>query len=398
MRKTKEELNVIMKSEGVNRLWSWSKIDCFINSHYEYFLKYIKKVPEDRTDCVYANTGSIAHDILEKYYTKQIPYADMIDMFEDGWITAVEIADLKFDRNDETKNDSIKAKYHDDLYHFFQNHVPLSYKPMIEQFVKVRVDNNVLQGYIDCCFKDEDGNIHIVDFKTSSMYKGKTLEEKSGQLTIYALGLIQSGVPIDKIKICFNFLKYCTIQYEQANGTTKSRDVERYKIGDCLQSNAKMWLKKLGYSEEDIDAYLKKMLDTNSIDFLPDSVKSKYKISDCYVYIPLDNKLIQKWSDTVSSAIKDIECREDDYNETHSDKCFWDSEDRVKAQSFYYATLCGYSPKLMKPYGEYLEKLEKVKNGCDLFNNVGSEICDDNSDYYVKNNKSTLDLSWLDEI
>ena len=35
---------------------------------------------------------------------KEIEYKDMIGEFADGWLTAIDIADLKFDRNDEEKN------------------------------------------------------------------------------------------------------------------------------------------------------------------------------------------------------------------------------------------------------------------------------------------------------
>lgn len=84
-----------------------------------------------------------------------------------------------------------------------------------------------------------------MDWKTSSIYKGKKAENECGQLVVYAIGLNQQGVPMDKIRICWNFLKYVSIQYEQANGAVKTREVERCKIGESLQTNAKMWLKKL---------------------------------------------------------------------------------------------------------------------------------------------------------
>ena len=55
-----------MKKEGCDRIWSWSKINTYMISPYEYYLKYILKEKEDKKDCIYATTGGIAHDILEK--------------------------------------------------------------------------------------------------------------------------------------------------------------------------------------------------------------------------------------------------------------------------------------------------------------------------------------------
>lgn len=395
-RLTSEQLQALMKKENCDRIWSWSKINCFHTSPYEYYLKYIKKAKEDRANSIYVTTGGLAHDILEKFYTNQIPYDEMVEQFEDGWTVAVDIADLKFDRTDEEKNVKIKDKYYENLVHFFNNHTILNNKPIIEQFVKIKVDGNLFQGYIDCAFKDNDGCINIVDFKTSSIYKGAKADNESGQLVLYAIGLNQQGVPFDKIRICWNFLKYVTIQYEQKNGTVKTREVERCKIGESLQSNAKTWLKAFGYEP---DEYLKELLDTNDISCLPEEVKQKYTLSDCYVYVDLNDKLIEKWTTHVATVIKDITLREKDYAETHSDACFFDTDDSVKEQSYYFANLCGYSRSLHKPYDEYCKRLEASQNGSDIFSGIGLGTDTVSSSSKVINGKSDeLDLSWLDNI
>lgn len=165
-RKTHDEIADLMKRENVTRIFSWSKWDTFYTSPYEYFLKYIKKAAEDRADCIYPVTGSLAHDILERFYKGEISYEDMITNFEDGWITSYEIAHLKFDRNDEKRNESIGNKYYADLSHFFKYHKVLTYKVLLEQFAKVKVGNELFQGYIDVCFKDENDCYHIIDWKT----------------------------------------------------------------------------------------------------------------------------------------------------------------------------------------------------------------------------------------
>lgn len=395
-RLTSEELQELMKKEGVSRIWSWSKWNCFHTSPYEYFLKYIQHAKEDRTDCIYTTTGGIAHDILERFYSGELSYENMVDDFDDGWVTAFEIADMKFDRNSPEKNDKISQKYYENLRHFFANHKVLENKPMIEQFVKAKIGDNLFQGYIDVCFKDDEGNINIVDWKTSSIYKGSKAENECGQLIVYAIGLNQQGIPMDKIRICWNFLKYVSIQYEQKNGAVKTREVERSKIGESLQSNAKTWLKAFGY---DVDEYLKLLLDTNSIDCLPDEVKAKYVISDCYVYVPITEELIQKWSDSIIRTIVDIELREQDYNDTQNDKVFWDTDASVQAQSYYFSTLCAYSPNLHLPYKAYLERLEAASNGEDTFAGVGSnDESVTSKDIHQTENNGDIDLSWLNEI
>lgn len=399
MRLTKEQLQDVKKKFNVDRLWSWSMVDTFIISPYCYYLKYIKHAKEDADNCAYATLGSICHSIIEDLHNNKIKPEEMNDIFDDGWLTAIDIADLKFDRNDESKNSSISKKYKENLEHFFSHHdyKRFTSKLALEKFIAADINGNILQGYIDAVYKNEDGTFDIIDWKTSTQYKGKTAEEKCGQLVVYAIALNQMGVPFDKIRICWNFLKYVTIEYQQKNGTIKTRDVERCKIGEALQSNAKTWLKACGYSESQINDYLQKLLDENSIDVLPEEVKEKYVITDCYTYVPLTDKLVEHWKETITTTINDILLREKDYAETENDKCFWDSEESVKAQSYYFATLCGYSPRLHLPYKEYLEKREAAANGGDMFGGVGSDI-ETTSINIKSSNDSGIDLSWLDSI
>lgn len=357
-RLTREELENLKKSEGVDRIWSWSKVNCFHTSPYEYFLKYVAHVEEDRHDCIYTTTGSLCHDILERYYTDVIDYDKMIKEFTNGWIMAYDIAQLKFDRNDEKKNLKIAGKYYDNLVHFFENHEIMKYKPVIEQFVKIRVGDNVFQGYIDCAFEDADGNTHIVDFKSSSIYKGAKAENECGQLVLYALGIHQRGIPLEKIKICWNFLKYCTVQYMQKNGTIKTREVERCKMGESIGRNARMWLKDSGYTDAETDAYLMELQDTNDINALPEDVRCRYVVGDCYVYVPLTEELVNKWVETVMGYINSIKEKEERYKLLGDESCFLDDPENVKEQSYYFATLCGYSANLHKPYKKYLEGIQ----------------------------------------
>ena len=380
MRLTSEQLQTLMTKHNVDRLWSWSKINTFHNSHYEYYLKYIRKIPEDRQNCIYTTTGSIAHGILENYYTGKTKYEDMIGDFKTGWMTAYDIADLKFDRNDEEHNKQIAQKYYDDLVLFFKNHVPIKHKVHIEKFIDVMVDDNLFQGYIDACFKDDEGNIHIIDWKSSTLYRGAKAENECGQLVLYAIGLHQKGVPFEKIRCAWNFCKFCTVEISQANGNKKLRQIERSKLGESLQTNATMWLKKLGYAD-DMDDYLKALIDINDISVLPENVRAKYSISDCYVYVELTDKLIAKWEKYIIDTIADIKAREKDYeynksiglDEEACSKIFWDSEEEVEKNSYYYSTLCAYSPNLLLPYKQYLEKLE-AKNNVSIFSDVGSHV------------------------
>ena len=263
MRKTFEELNDLCKKFGTDRLWSWSRVNCTHNSLYEYFLKYIAREKEDRSDSIYTVTGGISHDIIERMYSGEITKEQMLEEFEDGWVTAFDISELKFNRSDSEKNNDIADKYYKNLVHFFKNHTVLTQKVALEQFVTIKIGDEYYQGYIDCLTTDENGNYVIIDWKTSSLYVGEKAKNECGQLVMYAMALNQKGIPYEKIRICWDFLKYVNVFIEQpekynikwttVKGEEKIKDVTVDKLFSTYKTSMKAWAKQLGHSKDDID-------------------------------------------------------------------------------------------------------------------------------------------------
>jgi RecB family exonuclease len=389
MRKTYEELNSIKDKYGVDTLWSWSRYHKYKTSQYEYFLSYVAnpKVKPDRDDSIYGASGGFAHDILEKFYKEEITYDELDTEFDNATIT-LEVADLKFDRSNEEKNDQIKEKYMANLKHFFKNHNPITVKVDLERFITIKVGKYLFQGYIDITKKDLDGNFIIQDWKTSSIYKGEKAIGEAGQLILYAEGLRQLGIPLEKIKICWNFLKYVNVTTELKNGKNNIRQIERCKIGESLKANAKTWIKYFGYSDEEIDDYIELLITTNDIKCLPKEVQEKYTIDDCYVFVDLTQDMIDGLKEDIIKTLDEICDNEEQYKTTKDESLFYDSDESVEKQSYYFANLCGYSANLHKPYKKYLEKLDAKKNGADMFGGVGSDL----------NGNEVDDLDWLNSL
>ena len=396
MRLSYEELNEIKKKFGVDQLWSFSKFDSYRTSKYEWMLKYIKHLPENNEkQSAYASLGGAVHDVLEGLYDGTVKYEDMTERFEDIWMTNIEIAQLVFDRNDDTKNDNIKNKYYADLAHFFKNYKKLPYKMQNEQFVTIKItDDIVMQGYVDAIYKNEDGVYTVVDYKTSTQYSGKAIAEHAAQLVLYSEALRQLGVPKDKIRCCWNFLKYVNIDCEQMNGNIKTRSIERYEIGNKLQASVKAWLKKLGYEDQMME-YLDALAQTNDIICLPEDVQSKYKINDCYVYVEDIWDFYEKLKEEIVETIAEINEKTEEYKclmaigDTESaEKLFWDDEESLKAQSYYYNNLCGYSIPTIKPYKQYLDKTTAEKEG-NIFGGTKQTAEEDFAED---------DLSWLNNL
>ena len=330
-----------------------------------------------------------------KLYLKKIIYNDMDSEFEDAWMTAG-IANLKFDRNDSEKNKKIADKYYKNLKHFFNNHHRIPHNIEIEKFISILINKNVFIGYIDAIFKDDNDCFNILDWKTSSIYKGEKALNECGQLVVYAIGLHQMGVPYEKIKICWDFLKYVKVDCEQANGKWTTREIDRCEIGNKLQTSVKMWLKKLGYENELVE-YLDMLAQTNDIKCLPKDVQAKYKFHDCIVYVDLTQELIDRWVTDITNTIDEIIEKEEKYetekliDKENAEMIFFDTPEQVEKQSYYFSTLCAYSPNLHKPYKKYLDALAAQQNGDDFFSGVGSGISENSDD-------KDEDLSWLDNL
>lgn len=392
MRLSFEELEKVKEKYKVDTLWSFSRFDTYRTSKFEYLLKYIQKKKENNdVISAYAPLGGAVHDLIEGLYEDKLKFESLSSEFDDVWTTNIEVADLKFDRCDSTKNNSIKNKYYIDLMHFFSNYNKLPYKMINEQFLTIKIsDDIVFQGYADALYQNEDGIITIVDYKTSTKYSSKSLLSHSAQLVLYSEALRQKGIPQNKIKCCFNFLKYVDVDCEQVNGKIKTRSIERCEIGDKLQSSVKIWLKKFGY-ENNIMEYLDALVQTNDIKCLPKEVQDKYVIHDCYVYIDDIWNLYESLKEEIIETIKEINEKTDKYNELKdidlnaAEHLFWDDEESLKAQSYYYNNLSGYNIPTIKPYKEYLDKINADKNNDLLNNRNNDEIPED-------------DLSWLNDL
>lgn len=351
-RKDAEYLKKIMKKYNVDRLWSWSRLNTYMNSPYEYMLKYVEKVKTDQSPSIYLIQGGACHEILEDFYLNKIKYDDMINKYENA-LFDLEIMDLKYDRTDEEKNFKISQRYENSVKHFYKNHKIINKDIRIEDFITIKIKDEVAQGYIDALVKDEEG-VNIIDWKTSTLYVGKKIEKEIGQLKLYALGLVQKGVPIEKIKVGWNFLKYQNITYKQKNGKLKTKSVLRCDSWmDELQKNIISWAKDL---KLDLD-FIIECIAKDDFESLPKELKSLYKIDDCYILKTFTKKELDDFEEKLYNIIKEIKTKEKQYEVTGNDDIFWDEEINQDS-TYYFYNLCGYSRRLHKPWNEYLENLE----------------------------------------
>ena len=362
MRKEYTEIVELAEKNHCNQIFSWSKYKTYLDDTYTYYLRYIAKIPPDRFDGIYAKSGSDIHECIEAFYKGKLDHQGMLDRYEELLFENT-LNGLKYDRSDEEKNKSVGDKYENCIRHFLLNHNKIPYKIKLEEFIGSVIGDTYFQGYVDAFHIEErDGKKRLVitDWKSLSIYKGDKYEHEKGQLLIYIEGMHQKGVPYEDIIARWNFLKYVNVTVTQANGKTKVRQLERNNYVEKLSSTINMWLKKSKYtiSGEELD----KCIETNTLDYLPDDVKDKFVVDDCYVEIDFTENDITELKNNIIETVNEIKEKEKEYNalkdidKDQAERVWW--QEVTDSQSFFMANLSDYSAKIHKPYAEYLENRE----------------------------------------
>lgn len=333
-------------------IYSYSKCSSLDNCIYEYYLSRIKKVEIEEN--IYGVVGSIVHDILEQFYKKEIKFNDMPTLFEDRFFE-IEMAGYYFNKTNKIKNKYMAKSYVDNIKHFFENHNIIQSKLFTEKEVWVDIQGNIFVGYIDAIYKEDKNKYVIIDYKTSSMsgYTGKKKDEKAMQLLLYALALNQANIPLENIRCGWNFLKYVNVtKYEiLKNGKVKEKTkiAERFKWVKELENQIKKELIEYypNMLEWEIDILFQECVDRNNLDKLPQEIKDKFYLSDCIVYIDVNEENIKNLKKYLLYKIEEIKNRTEKNN--------WDRKDIDKTDLFYCTMLCG-SKKHCKYYKDYVKK------------------------------------------
>lgn len=393
MRLKHEQLNIIKEKMGVDKLWSFSKVSSYNQCSWLYKLKYVDKIKVKGDSC-YTWWGSVSHDIVQDWREGKIEYHQMAEVLE------TKILEYSMLNDDKLKfpNESEFASYIANLRHYFSNVSALPYKVTNEKPVLAvfnGLEKYVFQGYLDSEFLDDDDNLIILDYKTSTIagFTGKKLIEKASQLMIYAMGISQHGrmingemrkFPINKIKIRYDMMKYCNITYTLKNGNEKITKAERRlwvahlanqirkdlldvpkEMDRILKEMAKLTKKMVakkttpedaeGYSVAigDLDHELERLrlvnfdpfeigelidqaiLD-NNLDVLPEFIKEKYKVTDCYLEVDMTEEVISEFVGSLVNTLDTIitKSKEEDKKEAFNRQRIDNSE------SFYCVNLC----------------------------------------------------------
>lgn len=311
-RLTKEQLNELKEKHGVDRIWSYSRINLFHEQPWCYRMAYLDEA-RVRTDNIYSYFGSLAHDLIQDAYDGKHTVGELPEKYDEvvtNW-RLVDSVEYSF------MNEKVEKGYIDNLKHYFGNVELLPYKLQNEKPVKTVFKKNgrdiVFIGYIDSIYKDAEGNICILDYKTSSKsgFTGKQLKAHSKQLMLYAIGVHQAtGVPYDKIKPRYDMMKYVNVEYLQKNGKWKKSLQERVTWVASQESKIRKLLSDNGCDILEIDNMILDAVTDNNLSSLPDFVQDKFRVSQAYIELTIDEDSIKEVEEWFVSNVLECERKE----------------------------------------------------------------------------------------
>lgn len=369
--------------KGIKR-YSFSEIESGNNCNHAYYLSRIAKVED--LDNIYGIMGNVAHDILEEEkdydYNGQLMKKEFLKSLSE----TVSIG-FKFS-SDESKHESMLLDYKKNVCHYFdyykkeeENDVQTEYR--VWTWVGEGDDKKLISGFVDKNFIDNEGYHIIKDYKTSSMYTKADLPKKAQQLQIYGKDLIDKGIPIDKIKLCWDFIKYTNItcivpkkqkieiqphEYDEliSKGIIKSKRSKTYEIttlenhtvtskrteiGVKFKATLRKILNHAEYDEDIIEKILSDLEETNKLSSIPNDIVEAYKISfdKCIMYAPFDLDVLPIIENEIYNRIKVV----DDIIENEN----YEREPVQDSESYYCSMLCGVN-HACKYYRDYMDSKE----------------------------------------
>ena len=307
MRLNHKQLDNLKKKYGVDRIWSFSRVNSFHNCPKEYQKHYLEHLKLDSGN-VYTEFGTFSHNTIQSLVRGEIKYNEMYPKWQD------EVGNWEVDPNSyQFDNDKIKTGYIANLNHYFKHtQVPAGSQFETEKPVLATIGENnkyVFVGYVDTQYVDEDGNLVLIDYKTSSRssFSKAKLPEKSLQLMLYAIGKHQhSHLPYSKIRCMFDMMKYVTVHYQQENGKWNTSVQERSKWVAKMEKKLATKLKKQGYDQGEADEAIQIAIMANNLDNLPKEVQDQFLLENYVIELDITEENCQRVAKVIEHKCDEI--------------------------------------------------------------------------------------------
>ena len=174
----------LIDAQGRVRL-SFSRIDAYQNCPRKFRYAYIDRLPGKPGP--HLSFGTSIHGALEAFYDRKLPECpseqDLLDLLYEHWDST---GFFEMSRDEQL---AFYRHAQDVLRRFHRRAAPIYRLPAdTEAWFELPIDfEATVVGSIDRVDVDEDGDLHVIDYKTNRKVKNRERVAKSLQLSIYAL-------------------------------------------------------------------------------------------------------------------------------------------------------------------------------------------------------------------
>ncbi len=358
-----------LRDKGIE-IYSISRIDAINHCLYAAYRTY--KLHERGENNVYAILGGDIHDVLEGITNGEKTEADLLPAVEDE-LTDLEMLGLDFPK-DQMGGDSIRQNWIANISNFCVTYEAPKNKGDLkaeELFIFKTPKGRYLQGYIDLQRIRSDGSIDIVDYKSSSLYKGADLKSHQRQLILYVLGKEQEGYKVNSAS--WMFFKYVSVEYKgyktsrSKNETLISKVMERRKVITELLPMLVERMNKAQMDSLDIEVIVDQMLESQTIDAMPKELREDIKIKPYVLEADLSDEAKKECIEYIDNTIDMWESLSDNEAEYEPRKFTKRQKNgKVVSDIFFCTSLCSHF-KQCPHIKDYLDGNVEEDDDEDLF-------------------------------
>ena len=353
-----EDPRIIALEKDGAKIYSISRLNTLNQCPYQAYLNYIKQ--EEQRIGIWGSAGGKVHDALQSCIDTHCDES-IIEKSIKEELDDLEMIGVEFPL-DKKGNSTIKNNYLANMLRFAKEFKTPKGKFETEQLILYPIPNHpncYMQGYIDLIRFNKDGSINIYDWKTSSEFKGDHLKDAGRQLIFYALAKQAEGCNVKHI--CWIMLKYARTTWRLKNGNTKVKISEWRNLVKDLRSVLEKKLSDAGYDDFDIDMIMTEAQKNNTLDNLPEEIRSQFKTAIYIREYELSQENIDETLDYICKMV-------DKYESAGNEEKNYPPCEINKKSSFFCNSLCGYGYEKCKYYRDYCNQniLEK-ENEDDLF-------------------------------
>jgi CRISPR/Cas system-associated exonuclease Cas4 (RecB family) len=196
-----------------NMIFSFSRLSSFYNCAYCWKLSYLDCIQGEQN--FFSEYGTLLHGVIEKFCKNEAEIYELPSIYEEEYSKVVKhkAPPNKFvDLNESYYNQGLK--YLEEFEGFGEYEIVAT-----EKEIYFEINNIKIKGYIDLLVKDKEGNLHIIDHKSSDVKSKNSDKAKEywKQLYLYSIPIFEEyGVYPKQLHInAFRKQQWFTIDFDE---------------------------------------------------------------------------------------------------------------------------------------------------------------------------------------